>query len=253
MTEEYPARPEPFWVNYVTLLEERPALISVDAGWMSALGFGDAETLLGIEIPFHAKGDGEIVSRDELPVLQEIAEAIEAELPEEFAHLVARRYGAGKMVLYVYAAHPDDIAAIVSELLEDSDYEPRSFELQDPEWAHYRDVLCPDDIVWQNISNDDLRAQMAGHGDNPALMRRIDHVALFPDRDGAGDYAARVEEIGFEVEAFSDKDDPDFPIAVEFWRDDAPDGLNEVTGLLVEMAREYVGRYDGWGARVVAG
>lgn len=250
---DHPARPEPYWVNYVTVLEDQPALVSVDAAWMGALGYGDAETLLGIEIPFHAKGDGEIVSRKELPALQEIATAIEEELPEEYAFLVGRSYGAGRMVLYVYTAHPDDILEVVTELLDDSDYELTSFELQDPDWQHYREVLFPDDIVWQNISNDDLRQQMAERGDVASVPRRVDHVALFPDRDGAGDFAARVSEIGFEVEAFSDRDDIDLPIAVEFWREDPPEGLNEVTGLLVEMAREYVGRYDGWGSHVVTG
>lgn len=251
MTTDHPARPEPNWVNYMTVLEDQPSMVSVDAGWIGALGYGDAETLLGLEILLKDKGEGEIISRAELPAVQELAEAIEAELPEEFAHLVARSYGGGKMVLYVYTPHPDDVLELMADLLEDSDYDHNSFEQQDPDWGYYSEILFPDDIVWQNISNADLLEKLQSHGDDGSAPRRIEHRALFADRDSAGEFAARISEIGHEVEAFSDHDDDELPVAVEFWREDAPAQINEVTGLLVQIADEYAGRYDGWGTFVV--
>lgn len=253
MSHVFADRPDPNWVNYLTVLDDHPAMVSVDAGWIGALGYGDAETLLGLEILLRDKGEGEIVSRKELPALQELAEMLEAELPADFAYLVARSYGGGKMVLWIYTPHPDDVLALLSDLLEDSDYEFSSTEMQDPDWAHYSDVLFPDDIVWQNISNAGLLAQLAEHGDDGTVPRQITHRALFADRDSAGEFAARITEIGHEVEAFSDHDDDDLPVAVEFGRADAPASLNEVTGLLVQIAAEYAGRYDGWGTHVVTG
>ncbi len=250
MTET--ARPPENWVNYLTVLDEQPAMISVDAGWIGALGHGDAETLLILEIAQKHSARGEIVARAELPALQELAEAIREALPEDYAFLVARSYGGGKMALYVYTPHPDDILALVDEALEDSDYDHASHERQDSDWSYYRDVLYPDEVVWQNISNADLLEKLRAHGDDGTTPRRIDHRALFADRMLAGDFAARMGEIGHEIEAFTDHDDPELPVAVEFWREDAPAELNPLTEAVIRITAEYGGRYDGWGTMVVA-
>ena len=248
----YPARPEANWVNYMTLLDDEPNMISVDTGWIEALGYGNAETLFCIEVAMKQKGEAEIVSKDELPALQELAEALEAEFQPAYTHYVARSFGGGKMVLYLYTTDPDLILQDIETVVDATDYTISNSESQDPEWEFYQNELFPDDIVWQNITNDQILDQLREWGDEGSFPRPLTHAADFPDRDLAGEFARQVEELGHEVEEFTYSGSEDMPERVTFLREDAPRKANEITTPLLLLARDCGGHYAGWTTMVVS-
>ena len=247
----YPDRPEASWVNYMTLLEDAPAMLTVDSSWIEALGYGNAETMLCVEVMMKQQGETEIVSRDELPALQELAESLEGELQPDYAHLVARSYGDGKMVLYLYTTDPDAVMKDLEPVVDETDYEVTKSEFQDPDWEFYEGTLFPDDIVWQNITNEQILAQLEEHEDRGDQPRLITHAADFPDRDLAGEYARQLGELGHEIAEFTDSGSEDFPFRVMSEREDEPRGINDITTPLILIARDCGGAYAGWTTSVV--
>lgn len=252
MSDSYPARPEINWVNYMTLLDDNPTMMTVDAGWIGMLGYGNAETMLCVEVTMKQKGEAEIVSRAELPALQELADALEGEIQADYAYLVARSYGDGKMVLWLYTTDPETVLEDLEPVIDESDYQISHSEFQDPDWDFYADTLFPDDIVWQNISNDQILAQLGEYDDDGEATRIITHAASFPDRDLAGEFARQIGELGHEIDAFSDTDNEEMPLRVTFIRQDSPNQINEITTPLVLIARDCGGQYEGWSTSVVS-
>lgn len=243
----------PIWVNYLSILEDVPSMISVDTTWLDRLGHDEAETLLTLSVTMKLVAEDEIVSRKELPRLQELAEALAEELPAEYGSLVARSYGSGAMHLYIYTTVPDEVLLLLEPLLEEADYESSSFEIQDPDWSFYAENLYPSPVVWQNINNDALLVQLKDHGDDGATPRPIQHRAHFPDDTLAREFAGQLDEMGYEVVEFGEGENEERPVAVIFEREDAPAEINEITGALLILSQELGGAYDGWGTHVVAG
>jgi len=118
----------------------------------------------------------------------------------------------------------------------------------DPEWEVYRGYLYPAPSAFQQIKNRAVLLRLQAEGDNLAARRRIDHFAFFPDREAAEAFAQAAAAEGFQLEAITGEREN---TQVQFWREDAPHGIDLVTDMIVSALEGAVGRYDGWETPVI--
>ncbi|WP_137701972.1 DUF695 domain-containing protein [Marimonas lutisalis] len=119
----------------------------------------------------------------------------------------------------------------------------------DLEWEVYRGYLYPAPAAFQQMKNRAMLLSLQQAGDRLDQRRRIDHFATFPGHDAAQAFAEAAAAEGFKTEAITDKDGA---AQVQFWREDAPLGIDLVTDMIVSAITGAVGTYDGWECAVRA-
>ncbi len=195
-----------------------------------------------------AKPNG-LSSKEEFDIL--------AALEDDFANLVADQDGvfAGRVThagLRDFFAYFRDGAAAKQALLRfqdrHGDYAMEIGARTDPQWQVYGDYLYPPPAAFQQIRNRAMLLALQREGDDLTRRRRIDHYALFPDADAAHAFAEAAMTEGFTREEITDHRGE---ARVQFWREDAPRGIDLVTDMIVSAISGAVGRYDGWECEVI--
>lgn len=88
---------------------------------------------------------------------------------------------------------------------------------------------------------------LISEGDDVSKERRVEHWAYFSSKESAEQFLDRVVAEGFEVFTTNVLDSEDeFPYQVGVARRDVPEDIHPVTWLLLDVAEELGGYYDGW-------
>jgi regulator of RNase E activity RraB len=84
-------------------------------------------------------------------------------------------------------------------------------------------------------------------GDKLETPRKVDHWLYFNSSEMLQQFKERIKEEGFNIEDESGQKDEDGKYSLHISRTDAVDfhSINEVTDLLVELAEQFEGEYDG--------
>ena len=118
----------------------------------------------------------------------------------------------------------------------------------DLEWEVYGGYLYPSPGAFQQMKNRALLMQLQREGDTLSARRRIDHFAFMPSREAAAAFVEAAGAEGFKLEAITGDGEN---TQVQFWREDAPVGIDLVTDMIVGALQGAVGRYDGWECPIV--
>ena len=97
--------------------------------------------------------------------------------------------------------------------------------------------------------NSGVLRRMAAAGDNLATPRPMDFNLLFPTREGAIEFARRVDALGF-APVVRPYDNPNLPFDVTVTTQPVEPTCDYVTATeirLASIATEFGGRADGWG------
>jgi hypothetical protein len=90
------------------------------------------------------------------------------------------------------------------------------------------------------------------HGDALTAVREIDHFAYFSNAELCIQFIDKCLAVGFKLRTTGPAATDDSFLAQVF-HNDVPDEetLGKITSLLVDLAQEYGGEYDGWETQVV--
>jgi hypothetical protein len=79
-------------------------------------------------------------------------------------------------------------------------------------------------------------------------VREIDHFAYFPNPTARTTFIEKCEAVGFRLRGISDPGGPLTKYGAILFHKDLPDEdmLEKITGLLLDLAKECGGEYDGW-------
>lgn len=111
----------------------------------------------------------------------------------------------------------------------------------DPDFNYVNDFLLPDAERLQWIMNRRICDQLLKHGDEPSLVRPVNHFIDYEDEAPVALIEA-LKELGFEVN--------DLGTSLECTKlhDTQLDAVHELVMTLVDLADAHDAAYDGWGA-----
>jgi regulator of RNase E activity RraB len=111
----------------------------------------------------------------------------------------------------------------------------------DPDFNYVNDFLLPDAERHQWIMNRRICDQLQKHGDEPSLVRPVNHFIDYEDEAPAALVEA-LKGLGFEVN--------DLGTSLECTKlhDTRLDSVHDLVMTLVDLADEHDAAYDGWGA-----
>ncbi len=118
----------------------------------------------------------------------------------------------------------------------------------DPEWEVYRGYLYPAPSQFQQMQNRAVLLALKGQGDPLTARRPIQHYAFFPEPAAAEAFMEAAAAEGFHRGEITQAGGE---TRLHFWREDAPQGIDLVTDMIVSALTGAVGRYDGWECEVV--
>ncbi|MBL8875489.1 MAG: DUF695 domain-containing protein [Phycisphaerae bacterium] len=121
----------------------------------------------------------------------------------------------------------------------------------DPNWMKYSEVLpTPEEKRW----NDDLAVieQLEEFGDDPTVVRPIEHLAAFPTESARKEFVPWLRENGFEVlMEYPKPDKSGWPIEFTIHSQIDIDEIFEQTCAITVEVERLGGVYDGWQTRAV--
>lgn len=250
------------WDSYFCTVDEKPASVVVN------LALGEEEDLAAFPALcyvslFLRKPDAEGFPDDEEEAL--LAEMEDALVESFHAPDTGRCAGHcltdGRLDVFFYMESGEnwqENAAAVLDRYPSREWEAGSHE--DPEWELFFGFLYPDETSMLLIQNRRACERLEELGHDLSVSRRIEHWAIFPDREKAEAYALTAKEMGYAAEQIEETElaangEEDAPAAGEnaapVWqvllsRPDRPDDCDEVSLLLFGLAREQGGEYMGW-------
>jgi regulator of RNase E activity RraB len=241
---------------YLTTLDGDPAAIALDLGAADHAPVRTHPRRLLVRLAMKQPRPDGLQSSDESKSLA----TVEDRLAETIAYrlegwMVGRVVYRGNMDIFFYAPPAtDEDATPLAESIERScgDYEVATNWAGDASWEFYFDFLFPDRATMQTMSNRAVLAQLEEAGDDPAIVRAIDHYAYFESRRIATKIAEALRGRGFVVDAPAEREDGSF--SLHFVREDslAQGRIDEVTTEILGLLGEDDGAYDGWGCPVRA-
>ena len=100
-----------------------------------------------------------------------------------------------------------------------------------------------------NDANGDALRRMEDAGDDLTRPRNIDFTVVFPDEDGAKQFANELHARGYETSVEFTKADEEFPWDVVVVKHMIPthEGIGAFENLLEHAASSFGGHNDGWG------
>ncbi len=122
----------------------------------------------------------------------------------------------------------------------------------DPDWEEYLDFLYPDEYSYQCIQNRRVVMSLEENGNDPEILREVDHWLYLKKQEAADAFAEEVIRSGFRIIAINTVEGEEHPVQVNIGRKDntkLPD-INDTVWRLVELAGKYDGIYDGWGCTI---
>lgn len=242
---------EPDWDVYFSTIENKPAYIGVDLNLNSIAPLIDKTQMIEVSIHLLSNQVDGFPADEEWEALGQIedglAEKLEAELQAIFS---GKTLSDGRRRFYFYAAYSDQYERYVSQVMSffpKYRYEYKNYE--DPSWDTYFDLLFPQPIDLQRISNSRVVRHLQEQGDQQEVPRQIDHWIYFQNQADRETYWQAIKNKGFQVEDLEfEKESPGMPYKLQISRIDQADEetINDVCIELWQLAKKYNGEYDGW-------
>ena len=205
--------------------------------------------------------DDGLRSKDEASALFALEDRIAERLASETGAIQVGRVLHQGYTLFVFYLGVDAAARCSAELIaivgNTAPYQLEWLTTEDVPWNYYHDFLWPDAYAHQTIMNRRLLAARAERGDCPEIVREVDHLAYFKDREQAGEAAKVLAGAGFRVDPVFRDDGRASELAwrLEFHRDDSLEGQrsDEIACQILDLILPLGGSYDGWGAVIELG
>jgi uncharacterized protein (TIGR01619 family) len=244
------------WEVYFAPVDDEPAAILVDLGIAEEAPDSDRPVLLWMWLQMQSPDENGFATEDEEPMLTQIEDAfIDAVELTTGAPLVGRVTTCGRREFYFYAKSDDGFEDSITEAMEQFEgYEFETGSQPDEEWQQYFSVLYPSDEDSQQIFNRQVIDRLSENGDSLTTPRPVDHFINFESTDDRARFVAALDPIYKVIDEDFDEDpDCTLPYGVILQRISPVDWetIDDIVFELFDMAREYDGKYDGWGAQVV--
>lgn len=253
------------WAQYMVDLNGQPGSCVVDLGWAEEGPDESRPVCSLLRVPLAEPGDDGLGTEEEIDRLHAIEdETLDSVLDRLGLVMVATVRGAGAIDYWFYGPtdRAEELLDAAAEAFEG--YEVEGGSQEDAEWKQYFEALYPDRHGMRQIGDQRVLVALAEAGDKSEVPRDIEHVALFPSKQTAEGFAAKVGEEGFRIdrveeveqdpEEGADNDEADGPRwCVEFANESAAElaDILPVTAHLEDLADECGGAYDGWQTAVM--
>lgn len=226
------------WEFYPCEVEDAPASILINLRFVFEDPRDENDHVYHALVRMRDPGPSGVGTPSEMERLSPIEDAIFDRAEQAGAEPVGRVRSRGVWRLSAYGPQGLPWSAWVSELAG-----PDS-EIQidhDPEFGYVNDFLLPDQERHQWILDRRVCEQLAAQGDEPSIVRPVNHFIDYEEQAPAGLIEA-VRALGFEVN--------DLGTCLECTKlhDLQLDTVHELVMRLVALADEHDAAYDGWGA-----
>lgn len=254
------------WDVYFCRVDEKPASILVDLGRALSAPVPDHPVMGYMSVAVEHPDENGFPGPEEYDLLGTLEDALAAAVNADGGALyVGRCVTDGHLDFFFYLKSIEGWRERLEAFM--AGFPSRAWEagaLDDPDWGGYFDFLFPaghDLLIMQN-----RRAcrELEENGDDLSRARFIDHWLEFPGESEAAAFAGAAEAEGFLVAPAaearpggSDDEGEHTPLRAEglvqvrLSRADAPEGIDEVTFSLSDLAAEYGGDYRGWACPAV--
>jgi regulator of RNase E activity RraB len=250
---------EPSWMGHGFETDEGPCSCMIDIGLQSVCPDAHRPICTLVRVPFHEPGENGFGDAEERDRLGEIEDDVEERIFKHGGIHFATVRGAGRLDIWYYsgAATADFIGRAAEQAF--SDYEIEFGSNEDTEWQQYQ-MLFPDSEAIASFMDARLIEALMQAGDNLEKPRVVNHFIIAPSEPIGRTIAQAAGKQRFKLEGLEQSeseagaDDPDQTDEVaETWvlhlsRTDPvdPDSVAELREMLMSLADEHGGVYDGW-------
>ena len=234
------------WNFYALRVDDNPASNCVDLGVAASAPISGFDTLSYISVEMNNPREDGLSNGDELEALGAIEDTLQLLVRGSSEVIyVGRSTHNGTRDFYLYT-QGDVLEPLAKRLIDACPSYRLTFGSQsDPDWGVYWRFLYPSPDDFQRMGNRDVLDQLLAHGDDPDLLREIDHFALF---DTTGDIEGFVKSLqGTAIGEVKVETDAEGVTTVAFKTFGSLSDIDEVTIALSRAAEVHDGNYDGWG------
>lgn len=229
------------WQTYPGVVDDTPALWSVDLGAVDAAPLSSLPVRMDVTAPYPAGPDG-LPTGHLVEAEDSVRTAVEA-LGGAYVGRVANQ-GRCRYTAHLPAHPPAEVR------LPDLPGAEVLVEY-DPHWAYVRDTLAPDERQHRLLADRSVLDLLAAAGDQLTAARDVAHVAFFAAQAPAEQAAAALRADGFTATV---EPDGEGDFALTALRSDpvAPPRVHELSWSVQETVERHGGTYDGWTCAVAA-
>lgn len=245
------------WDTYFCRVDGNPASILVDLALADVAPLAAFPVMGYLSVGLRLPDEHGLPARDEYERLGALEDHLERVLTAGAEAVYAGRSAtAGRFDCFFYLRDGEDWgtrAAGAMSCFPEYDWEAGA--QNDASWQAYSEFLFPDAYAMHGIQNRRALGDLLEQGDDPEKSRDIEHWAVFAGEAEAGNFARAVREKGFAVLSAPSPAEsggaPEREFFVRFSRPDAPEGIDEISYPLLELALEHGGAYQGWACPVM--
>ncbi len=239
------------WDFYYCRVDDAPASIFMNFEYRESRPAG-LDTLYYVGLEILEPGEHGLGDDDDVELLWKLEDTITtAAAAAGFTYVGRLRTGGDWQLTFYGAADRETVLEeLVVSALSESERGYRIGSQEDAEWGYYEDFLMPDAERWQWIMDRRVVQQLEKSGDVLETPRPVDHFIGFPDADRRESFLAAAREKGFRAEVGVTHESGENPFSAQLIRSDPVtlEHIHDVVMELIELAEEYDGDYDGWGA-----
>jgi hypothetical protein len=220
--------------------------VTVDLGAVEHGAVSTHPKWLGVRIQLQRPRDNGLAGAEEAPALNALHDRLDRELVIAADGLFVVRFVTdGCLFLgYYVLAVPDRLPGLTDAY---EPYHPTPFIRDDPEWSILFDNFAPDEFQTQLIRNARVLQQLQSRGDSPRAKRKVDHVIVLPAGPVPAGLLDRLRRSDYAIDGVHERGDE---TVLSFSREDDLTNDIELTSGPFDLAKEFGGRYDGWGAPI---
>jgi uncharacterized protein (TIGR01619 family) len=239
------------WDYYYCLVDQKPAIVSVDLNLVDRFPDSSFPTLFYISLGVLSPNDEGFPTSTELVSLCQMEDALLTHLSLGIKSLFAGRVTTnGTRDLIFYTSRVDEMEMMVKTAMKA--YPQYSYECgskEDDEWDFYIDFLFPNERELNAIYNHRYTSDLGKLGDQAHQERTITHTLYFPDETYRDNFILHAIDAFYQVESIQllpahEKNRWKTMIS----RVDSVEliHINQVTLELLDLAIAENGVYEGW-------
>ena len=238
------------WDYYYCLVDNKPAIISVDLNLVEVVPDTALPNLFYISIKIKSPSTEGFPSPAELTSLCKLEdEILDVLIPATVARFCGRVTTSGTRDLIFYVNDVIGTQSLVEKVMAMESYTYECGSKEDSEWDFYVDFLFPNERELNAIYNTRYTAELNKEGDNPQQERSVKHILYFPNEDHRDQFLIKIIDEYFQVEKIEK-----LPAETKNrWkttisRSDCVDinSINTLTLHLLDLAKKHQGMYEGW-------
>ena len=237
------------WGLYMQEVDDKPAVIRTNLALLELAPVEEYGQRIQFAVYYRTPTERGLPTEEENPMLWEVEDALyECMETLDVIYAGVMKWN-NRVNFFLYAKSVEGIEEALVKALDDKfpNYEHQLWVDEDQEWECYLELLYPDRYSLQEIANSRVLQALISEGDDVSKERSVEHWAYFSSKESAEQFLDRVVAEGFEVFKTNVLDsEDDYPYQVGVARRDAPEDIHSVTWLLLDVAEELGGYYDGW-------